>query len=88
MPKIIGIDLGTTNSVAAIVEADKIDIRKMKNLKEFLTTLIKFILRQKMQDKLLIYSPLLADSLFNNISYPRFVDNFKNPFKISLFSIA
>jgi molecular chaperone DnaK (HSP70) len=47
MPKIIGIDLGTTNYVAAIVEANKIDIRKMKNLKEFLTTLIKFILRQK-----------------------------------------
>jgi molecular chaperone DnaK (HSP70) len=47
MPKIIGIDLGTTNSVAAIVEADKIDIRKMKNLKEFLTTLTKFILKQK-----------------------------------------
>jgi hypothetical protein len=41
-----------------------------------------------MQDKLLIYSPLLADSFFNNVAYPRFVDNFKNPFKISLFSIA
>ena len=88
MPKIIGIDLGTTNSVAAIVEADKIDIRKMKNLKEFLTTLTKFILKQKMKSKLLIYSPLLADSLFNNVAYPRFVDNFKNHSKISLFSVA
>jgi len=88
MPKIIGIDLGATNSVAAIVEADKIEIRKIRNLKEFLTTLTKFILKQKMKDKLLIYSPLLADSLFNNVAYPRFVDNFKNPFKISLFSIA
>ena len=86
MPKIIGIDLGTTNSVAAIVEADKIDIRKMKNLKEFLISLKKFALRQKMKNKLLIHPHLLADSLLNDVAYSLCAGNFKNPFKINLFS--
>jgi|GEM_PF-2494488 len=86
MPKIIGIDLGPTNSVAAIVEANKIYVRKSKNLKEFLISLEKFALRQKIKDKLLIHSHLLVDSLLNNVAYSLCAGNFKNPFKINLFS--
>jgi hypothetical protein len=81
MPKIIGIDLGTTNSVAAIVEANKIDVRKIKNLKEFLTVFAKCVLRQEIRKDKLIIDYLSINLLMNNFLVFRFIDSMKNPLK-------
>jgi hypothetical protein len=85
MPKIIGIDLGTTNSVAAIVEADKIDIRKMKNLKEFLILFAKSVLIQKIRKYKLIIDYLLINLLMYSFLIFRFIDSMKNSLKSLIF---
>ena len=87
MPKIIGIDLGTTNSVAAIVEALFLKVKKIMNLKEFLKCSKYSTNKLKKQNScvftnltsyyLSLYS--LMDFIINN--------SFKNPIKLKYFSL-
>ncbi len=78
MPKIIGIDLGTTNSVAAIIEADENNIAKNKKIRGFLDRLIllniylnlkraaKFQIKDVINLSLKIFTPLFRGHIFQN----------------------
>ena len=85
MPKIIGIDLGTTNSVAAIVEALFLRIKKIKNLRGFLK-IINYIFMKAKKWNLSSFQFFSSSDFLPTLPNSSFIEyNLKNPFKLISF---